>query len=126
MRRSVESDGLTMERTPDIKHMRHSTQTRHAMARVSERRMKMKDRKDNEKSPLCERLSISDAKTCPFCGCKPTLSFRVVGEGHDGGFVVGCETYDYHESTFCRGSAIGFSVLYKTEADAIKAWNKRA
>lgn len=43
-----------------------------------------------------------------------------------GGYVVGCDTFNYTDSCFCRGNFVGFSVLYATEEEAVKAWNRRA
>ena len=60
---------------------------------------------------------MSDLKPCPFCGSEANTLHRphVI----DWRYSVGCNDDE------CRGF-IGLSWLYKTEAEAIAAWNRRA
>lgn len=60
---------------------------------------------------------MSELKPCPFCGGEANTLHRphVI----DWRYSVGCNDDE------CRGF-IGLSWLYKTEAEAIAAWNTRA
>lgn len=60
---------------------------------------------------------MSELKPCPFCGGEANTLHRphVI----DWRYSVGCNDDE------CRGF-IGLSWLYKTEAEAIAAWNSRA
>ena len=101
----------------------HSAPTRRKTRLWKRLTSRSEARKDKDaKKPV----TISDALPCPFCGGRPTLQYRVLGSGMAGGYVVGCDTFNYTDSCFCRGNFVGFSVLYNSEEEAVKAWNRRA
>lgn len=56
---------------------------------------------------------MAELKPCPFCGSKATLHERTDG------FYVDCAS----QYRFC--TVLPSTWIYKTEEDAIEAWNRR-
>ena len=64
-------------------------------------------------------IKDEDLKSCPFCGNKNTYLKMHIRTGFDT-WYVGCNTEGCHaEKDTWKG------VPYKTEQEAIEAWNKR-
>lgn len=62
---------------------------------------------------------MADLKPCPFCGGAPTQIFSINPET-DGRYIYGCCTIG------CMGNALRGRGGFKTDKEAIEAWNRRA
>lgn len=58
-------------------------------------------------------------KPCPFCGGEATQLFRLTPEGEER-YIYGCCTIK------CVGNVLGLRWGFKTDKEAIEAWNRRA
>ena len=70
----------------------------------------------------------NELKSCPFCGGEAYVHEHYSFQGrapkdypHNKpiGYAVGCTTFD------CRGKRENTGFMYKTEAEAVEAWNTR-
>jgi hypothetical protein len=57
---------------------------------------------------------MRELKPCPFCG-----SEAEIWQDEDNWWCIGCSGSD-------RGCPVAFMNAWRTEADAIEAWNRRA
>lgn len=58
---------------------------------------------------------MTKLKTCPFCGGEATQIYSVNADT----YVYGCYTIG------CMGNAQNFIKRFKTDKEAIEAWNRR-
>ena len=61
----------------------------------------------------------SELKPCPFCGGEAMQLLRINPDG-TGSYIYGCTTIG------CMGNALGVRWGFKTNKEAIEAWNRRA
>jgi hypothetical protein len=70
---------------------------------------------------MTDRTEAGEAIYCPFCGERNAVICNSGRAGENGPYAVSCQTQDCHGAVW----ALGYH-LFKTEAEAITAWNRRA